>query len=261
MRHAKTVWTEGVVPLWVYNEHDDDAPLEESFIYLGNETARASADPSSSTASTLPFLLPNLALAPTPRPRPAPDTTSSSHLLLQVREQQWRLLKFVEDSLNDRKFLVKVPPFGLTKIVQATSQNSKLESEVARLRFNLAVLGVAKVLAARGVYSYGYIAELEKGTNKVSRAFNGPKSIGELLDPIRKMMAAFHRILALSAPVHCLCLTTDDSTVSVEAKEVRPHAARTPPPLRASSSPYPCAIANASAFHPSPGGDPCHVLA
>ena len=97
---------------------------------------------------------------------------------------------------------------------------------------------------------YEYIAELEKGTNKVSRAFNGPKSIGELLDPIRKMMAAFHRILALSAPVHCLCLTADDSTVSVEAKEVRPHAARTPPPLRASSSPYPCAIANASAFHP-----------
>ena len=41
-----------------------------------------------------------------------------------------------------------------------------------------------------------------------------------MLGPVRTTMGSLHRILALSSPVSCLCLSPDDSTPTVETKEV-----------------------------------------
>ena len=85
-----------------------------------------------------------------------------------VREQRLRLLRFVDEALADPMFLVKVPPFGMAQM-GVSAHNARLEGEVSRLKFNLAVLDAAQLLVARGVYEYGYVADLEPGGCRVSR--------------------------------------------------------------------------------------------
>ena len=96
----------------------------------------------------------------------------------------------------------QVPPFSLAKMVQAGSQNLKLDSEVARLRFNLAVLGLLRLLVARGVYEHGYVAQLEQGSSKVRLALTRPDSVhGER--GVCAVTPKVSRAFAAPSPLHC----------------------------------------------------------